>query len=237
MIASLAIFREHIEERVAAVERDARTAAGLADEAASAAARSLRASEQSGCSSSSAMSQRGRRRRRLQLRVRSWRAWQTWLGHRCGHVAQARARAVLASADVKEGDVVALSAVVGRTQLGSACEAAFATKAARDRARIAVRGLRREYVSGRAVWLDHKQTPAEARAVKIVHKAAEILLELEGSREAPMQVSKDMASRSVMVASRRVLFVSDGHVKWTRDGMARYVEDDREVVSAFAEAA
>lgn len=147
-----------------------------------------------------------------------------------------RARSVLEAAQVQSADILGLSAAVGRTRLGSVCEAVFASKAALSGAKVVVRGLRREYVQGRAVWLDHRQTPAEPKAVKAVHKVADMIKEMEGGREPPMQVTKDLSTRRVMVSGRRVLFIADGQVRWTRDGVARYAENERGIVAEFAAA-
>lgn len=226
--ASLATFWEHFEECIAAADRDARTAAGLADAVAMAAAKALRAGDQAVAEAAAAtatatrvdagMSELRAQMERMQLELREVAARPAAPASAEADVVVARvanlgwdteedallerARAVLAAADSKSEDIVALPAAVGRTQLTSACEAAFASKAAFSRARIAVRGLRRECVQGRAVWLGYKQTPEESRAVKMVRKVAEMLRELEGGREPPMQVTKDMGSRSVMVGGR-----------------------------------
>lgn len=95
-----------------------------------------------------------------------------------------RARAVLEAAEVLPAGVLALSAAVGRSRLGSACDVVFRDRAACSRAKVAVRGLWREFVDGRRVWLDRRQSP-EARTVKSMHKAVGMLRDLEGACSRP----------------------------------------------------
>lgn len=58
--------------------------------------------------------------------------------------------------------------------------------------------------------------------------------EIGGGKDPPLAVSKDMATRSVLVCGRRILFISKEQLVWTRDGAARYAEEERGMIAVFA---
>lgn len=111
-------------------------------------------------------------------------------------------------------------------------------RAAREMAvaRVAVRELRKEFTPGRAVWLDRRQSAAEAAAAKAAHRLSDALRDVEAEKTAPSPIAKDMATRSVWVAQTRVAFVSTGEVHWTAAGCRRYSEQERSLASALATA-
>lgn len=157
MHASLATLGEHIEQRVSAVELGARQAGERADAAAAAAARAQLVGEGAhhlaeaavarASDVSAGMQDLRDQLQRLQLEVREAATRPSPAGEADAHVARIanlgwdadetvlleRARAVLTAAQVQDTDLVALSAAVGRSRLGSACEAVFASRARRLR--------------------------------------------------------------------------------------------------------
>lgn len=87
------------------------------------------------------------------------------------------------------------------------------------------------------MWLDRKQTRAEAARVRSVHKLADFLRDLEAGRPGARPITKYMAQKSVLIGGQRVAFMAGTTVKWTQAGAARVGAHDRELATAFAESA
>lgn len=251
--SSLAAFGQQVHARVAAVESQVQAAAARADTAAqvaeSAHAAATHATQQSeGAVAAAARVDASMDTLRTDLEALRLELWTHVAGQRAGgsdsqpstlvarlanlgwddagDVLLRRADEVLAAARVPREAISALSAVVGLQQLGSACEGA----------RVAVRGLRMAFGNGRPVWLDRKQSAADQRTVRAVHRAYEVLADVEATMQPSLPVVKDVPARSILAGRQRVLFVSRGDVQWTRYGASRYDEEDRRLVAAFASA-
>lgn len=142
-----------------------------------------------------------------------------------------RAVAVLCDAGVPRDAWSHLSPVLNRDGRGSAAEMWFHDPTALQKARLAVRALRRTYVEARTVWLDARRERAEVLPVKITHRLAQAL-----SEAGVPQVVKDVPGRSVRSAGTRIAYAAQGRVRWTAAAAPVLSPEQREAAASFAEA-
>lgn len=148
-----------------------------------------------------------------------------------------RARETLQRVGVPDAAYPTVAPMITRTRLGSAAEVWFSTEKDLAFARLAVRAARQEYVQGRPVWLDRKQTKEESAPIRGVHRLEEFVRDLEAGRSDTRQVTKDIGHRSALIGGQRAAFVAGRYVRWTAVGEARIGAPERELAAAFAEAA
>lgn len=138
------------------------------------------------------------------------------------HVLERRAKELLELAGVPAAELRSVAAAVGRTGLGSSCEAAFVDSEALDRAAVAVKAARKCYVAERPAWLAAARTRAELAPIRQMHRLADFLSDsLEGSGSAA-RVTRDAASRAVAVAGVRAAVVAADRIVWTAHGVKTF---------------
>lgn len=149
---------------------------------------------------------------------------------------EARAVDVLTAAGISHQSYGPVAAAVGRSGKGSAAETVFEIHAALEAARVAVRALKRSYSQTRLVWLEVAKTRAENAPVRVMHRVADLLAELERSRQDCLPVRRDAASRGVTVGDMRIAYVAGDKIVWTPAGLARYSASDRSDADSIAAA-
>lgn len=152
-----------------------------------------------------------------------------------------RAQAVLADAGIDRATWAGMAPLTPASGLGSAAEVMFNTPQALQTARLVVKSLRREFLPGKAVWLDAKRDRAEAAPVRIVHRLHEALMDTARTAR-PAQgasaptVTKDVAGRAVRVNGLRVAYISQLRVKWTPAASDFFGPEEKDAAAAYAEA-
>lgn len=149
---------------------------------------------------------------------------------------EARAVDLLTAAGVSRQSYGPVAAAVGRSGKGSAAETVFQTCAALEEARVAVRALKRSYSQNSPAWLEVARTRAENAPVRAMHRAADLLAELERTRQDCLPVRRDAASRGIAACDTRVAYVAVEKIIWTPAGLARYSASDRSDAEAVAAA-
>lgn len=137
---------------------------------------------------------------------------------------QRAATQVLAEAGIPPNAHGAVAAVLNRAGRGSSAETVFTNDGSLQTARIAVRALRKEIVPGRTVWLDAARTKAELRPVRALHRAADVLQDIEAARPDRLAITREVGGRSVSAGGHRVFQVAKDQLIWTPAGTRRYAE-------------
>lgn len=134
---------------------------------------------------------------------------------------------VLTEAGILPNAHGAVAAVLNRAGRGSSAETVFTNDGSLQTARIAVRALRKELVPGRYVWLDAARTRAELRPIRALHRAADILQDVEAARPDRLPITRDAGARAVSAGGQRVFQVARDQLIWTPAGARRYAESER----------
>lgn len=116
-------------------------------------------------------------------RVRPWPASGALAGKSLAALLLERGKHVLSAAGVDMADVKAIAPVTARAGTGSSVQVAFISVAALERARVQVRAAA-VVLEGqsREAWVDHQRSMQESRLVRAVHRLAEYLGDVHGSR-------------------------------------------------------
>ena len=81
-------------------------------------------------------------------------------------------------------------------------------------------------------WLD---VAKDTRPAKIVHRMHDFLSEAETGMSPSLHVEKVMIGKLINVGGQKVGFTLKGAWVWTRRGMGRYTEEQRDMAKAYAE--
>jgi hypothetical protein len=156
-----------------------------------------------------------------------------------GEILLERANEMLLKCDVKPEEYSCLAVV---RNPGSAVSLTFNVADRLQEVRRKMQVLQHKYQGIRGtVWLDVEQSKAERKPARLIHRAAEILTDIEGGREDKLEVQKVMNGKQVKVVPQNgigklVAFSFRGTLEWSVYGQSRYDQHQRDMVTAFAEA-
>lgn len=88
-------------------------------------------------------------------------------------------------------------AVVGRDGRGSAAEIQFKTEANLQTAKGKMRNSRQSIVPGKSIWLDVKKTCEELAPARAIHRAFDILTDIESRREDCAMLDKNVGGKLI----------------------------------------
>jgi hypothetical protein len=156
-----------------------------------------------------------------------------------GETLLVRAKEMLQKCDVKPDEYSCLAVV---RDPGSLVSVTFNEASRLQEVRRKMQVLQHEYQGIRgAVWLDVEQSKAERKPARIIHRAAEMLTDVEGGRQDKHEVQKIMNGKQIKVVGtngigKLMAFSFRGTLEWSVYGQRRYDQNQRDMVTAFAEA-
>ena len=83
-------------------------------------------------------------------------------------------------------------------------------------ARLSVKAANVTFGEDEFAWLDVKKDRAELRPGRIVHRMAEILIEIESAKEDQLGIEKFLNGKYIKVGTNRVGFTYKGEWQWTK---------------------
>ena len=126
----------------------------------------------------------------------------------------AKAREVCTSIGLSNTQIDAIVAIAGRNG-GSTAELMFETPAQLTNARLKVRALNADGLSGRKIFLDAKKTRRELQPARVTHRIHEAFCEMVGNHSGdPALVTKNLAKKSVSYNNVDVGQTIAGGWKW-----------------------
>ena len=150
-----------------------------------------------------------------------------------------RAKEMLEKCDVKPEEYFCLAVV---RDPGSLVSLTFNEASRLQEVRRKLQVLQHKYPGIRGtVWLDVEQSKAERKPARIIHRAAEMFADVEGGRQDKLEVLKVMNGKKIKVVGtngigKLVAFSFRGALEWSVYGQSRYDQNERDMVTAFAEA-
>lgn len=145
------------------------------------------------------------------------------------------AQGVLQAAQVDPQSYFGLCALVNNQDKGSLVELHFHSARALQAAKSCVRSLAQTGSSGRKVWLDAKKTRREMKPARVTKRAFQVLQEVEQARADRVQLSINLAGKYVQHPQGRVGYSWRGEWCWTQWAIDRYSDQERAMMSSFAE--
>ena len=148
----------------------------------------------------------------------------------------ARAREVLQAAEIPDTDFSGLSAP---RREGSQAELCFKSPEVLQKARLHVRALRKSFdttPNGKTVWLDVLKDRAELRPARIVHRAFDMIEEMEAKMQPPLKLEKRLDGKYIKAeGNKRIGFVAGGQWHWSPWARARYPSDALDEAKQYAD--
>ena len=144
-----------------------------------------------------------------------------------------RAKEMLEKAGIPATDYDCMSAV--RTK-GSVVSLTFKEASKLQDARRQMRCIGHTYegLNG-AVWLDVEKSRRELAPARLIHKATDMITDLEAAREDKKPVEKIMNGKQIKVGGILAAWSFRGALQVSRFAEGRYSEEERQQVLAFAE--
>ena len=123
-----------------------------------------------------------------------------------------------------------------RRDRGSACEVIFKTPSLLQQARLLVKNKRRVYHGNNKAWLDAKRTRSENKPSQMMHRAHEMLEQIEnGKGTARIALYKDPKSKSIKAGDRIVGFSKGSSWQWCESATFRYSMEELDMAKSYAE--
>ena len=146
----------------------------------------------------------------------------------------ARAKDVLQKAGVDDGQFRGLSAP---RRKGSMAELVFMSAASLQAARVLVQSLQMSFPEGHGmVWLDARLERSETRPARLVHRAAEMMEDVEAKREDRLPIAKKTGGKYIELGGRKAGFSHNGKWVFTELAKQRYQQESLEMIKSYAEA-
>lgn len=130
--------------------------------------------------------------------------------------------------------ITATHCVVGRDGRGSAGEVHFVSESALQAAKAKMRNTRQSVMPGKTIWLDMKKTREELAPARAIHRACEILTDLEGRREDTAMLDKNVGSKGIFCNGQRAWYRIKSVLKSTIAAQWRYTAAEIASVSDYA---
>ena len=147
-----------------------------------------------------------------------------------GTTVEQRARTVLTESAESWKNLAAVN-----PKKGSSVDLMFMSADQLQESRLAVRALKKTYSNDRKVWLDVKNTDAENRPARLMHRAHDCLTDIESSRSDKKVIKKDPSGKFLSIDDKRIGFSLRGRWRWTQHASARYTAEELELAKAYAE--
>ena len=145
----------------------------------------------------------------------------------------AKAREVCTSIGLSNTQLDAIVAIAGRNG-GSTAELMFDTPAQLTNARLKVRALNADGLSGRKIFLDAKKTRRELQPARVTHRVHEAFTELVGTQGGDIsKISKNLAKKSVAYDGVDMGQTVGGSWKWLGPS-SRWPADQLALITAWA---
>lgn len=146
-----------------------------------------------------------------------------------------RATDILQELGVTESVVVSMAASVSRAGVGSSVEILFDTPGSLQAAKIKLR-TKVVQIEDRRVWLDIQKSRAVLRPARLIHRAAELLQQVEAERIDAKDVEKNAGAKHIDIGGNRGFFSLRSELKATTWAQQRYSKDKLIALREYDEA-
>ena len=86
------------------------------------------------------------------------------------------------------------------------------------------------------VWLDVEKSSAELAPAMLIHRASDMLIEIETSNPGGGNIAKIMNGKQIKLDRQLLAWSFHGELRWAALAMGRYTQEQRDQVIGFATA-